>query len=59
MELELRQDYISCWDTVYDAHLELEETSRMIVPDACPDILQVLDAEGKIFYNERKSSMAA
>ncbi len=54
MELELRQDYISCWDTVYDAHLELEETSEMIVPDACPDILQVLDAEGKIFLQRKE-----
>lgn len=55
MELELRQDYISCWETVCDTSLNLEETSEMIVPDACPDIMQVLDGEGKVLLQRKEA----
>ncbi len=53
MELELRQDYISCWENAYRTDLNLEETTEMIVPDACPDILQVLDGEGKLLLGRK------
>ena len=56
MEVELRQDYISCWDNSYRTTLNQEETTEMIVPDACPDILQILDGEGKLFL-QRKDAM--
>ena len=55
MELELRQDYMSCWDTVCDTSLDLEETTEMIVPDACPDIMQVLDGEGKVLVQRKEA----
>lgn len=56
MELELRQEYISCWDNGYQTLLNQEETTEMIVPDACPDILQILDGEGKLLL-QRKEAM--
>ncbi|MDF3003249.1 MAG: peptidoglycan-binding protein LysM [Bacillota bacterium] len=56
MELELRQDYISCWDKGYHRIINQEETLEMIVPDACPDILQILDGEGKLLL-QRKEPM--
>jgi len=56
MELELRQDYISCWDTVHHTVVNQEETAEMIVPDACPDILQILDGEGKIFLQRKEAT---
>ena len=56
MELELRQDYISCWDTVHHTVVNQEETAEMIVPDACPDILQILDGEGKIFLQRKEAA---
>lgn len=43
MELELRQETVRGWESVCRATLEQEETAEMIVPDACPDIWQVLD----------------
>ena len=45
MELELRRESVRCWETVCRTKLEQEETAEMIVPDACPDIWQVLDGE--------------
>lgn len=56
MELELRQEYISCWDNAYQTLMNQEETTEMIVPDACPDILQILDGEGKLLL-QRKEAM--
>jgi len=56
MELELRQEYISCWDNGYRTCINQEETTEMIVPDACPDILQILDGEGKLLL-QRKEAM--
>ena len=56
MELELRQDYISCWDAVHHTVVNQEETAEMIVPDACPDILQILDGEGKIFLQRKEAA---
>lgn len=55
MELELRQEYISCWDNGYRTCINQEETTEMIVPDACPDILQILDGEGKILLQRREA----
>ena len=48
MELELRQETARGWETVCRATLEQEETAEMIVPDACPDIWQVLDGEARL-----------
>ncbi len=55
MELELRQEYISCWDNGYRTCINQEETTEMIVPDACPDILQILDGEGKLLLQRREA----
>lgn len=54
MELELRQNTIHCWETVCHTTLEQEETSETIVPDACPDIWQVLDGEGRLFLQRKE-----
>lgn len=54
MELELRQEYISCWDRGYRTCINREETTEMIVPDACPDILQILDGEGTLLLQRRE-----
>ena len=35
MELELQKDYINCWENVFKTTINQEETSEMIVPDAC------------------------
>ena len=58
MELELRQETVRGWESVCRATLEQEETAEMIVPDACPDIWQVLDGEARLLL-QRKGSFPA
>ena len=53
-ELELRQELASCWETVCRTTWEQEETGEMIVPDACPDIWQVLDAQTRLLMQRRE-----
>ena len=48
MELELRRENVRCWQAVCRTTLEQEETAECIVPDACPDIWQVLDSRGRM-----------
>ncbi|MDY3015143.1 MAG: DUF3794 domain-containing protein [Evtepia sp.] len=54
MELELRQETVRHWETVCRTVLEQEETAEMIVPDACPDIWQVLDGEGRLLLQRKE-----
>jgi len=48
MELNLEQARISGFETVFNTTAFQEETMEMIVPDACPDILSIIDTEGRI-----------
>ena len=48
MELELEQTRLNGYEAVVDTGLFPEETMEMIVPDACPDILRILNTEGMI-----------
>lgn len=54
MELELRREIVRCWQAVCRTTLEQEETAEMIVPDACPDIWQVLDGQGKMLLQRKE-----
>lgn len=54
MELELRQETVRGWETVCRTALEQEETGEMIVPDACPDIWQVLDGETRLLLQRKE-----
>ena len=56
MELELEQTQLAGYDAVLDTTLLHEETMEMIVPDACPDILRIVDTEAAVFV-ARKESM--
>lgn len=53
MELELRQNYIGYWESRNSKVISKEEVSEMIVPDACPDILQILDGDGTLLLQRR------
>lgn len=48
MELKLEQEHISGYEMVLDTGVYQEETLETIVPDACPDILRIVDAGGQI-----------
>ena len=47
MELELERDTIKGYRTVAEVTLCQEETLESIVPDACPDILRIVDVYGQ------------
>ena len=45
--MEFERDTIISYDTVAEATLCQEETLESIVPDACPDILRIVDVCGQ------------
>lgn len=47
MELEFERDTIISYDTVAQVTLCQEESLESIVPDACPDILRIVDVYGQ------------
>lgn len=49
MELELHYDSVNCYDIIFDGALCQEETQEAIVPDACPDILRIVDSQAQAF----------
>ena len=55
MELELKKETLRCWEPVCHMTLEQEATTETIVPDACPDVWQVLDGEGHLFLQRREA----
>lgn len=48
MELELNRTHLTGYDVVLDTTVFQEETLETIVPDACPDILRLVDTQGKV-----------
>lgn len=55
MELALNRDHLSCYDTVLDTTVLHEETMEMIVPDACPDLLRIIDTAGTVCLKTREA----
>lgn len=54
MELELCRETVSCFETVRHTTVYQEETQEAIVPDACPDILRILDTRGQAFLTGKQ-----
>lgn len=61
MELELHYDSVNCYDIIFDGALCQEETQEAIVPDACPDILRIVDVCAQAFASrwEAREGQAA
>ncbi|NCE64597.1 DUF3794 domain-containing protein [Pseudoflavonifractor sp. 524-17] len=55
MELELEQTQVNGYEAVLDTTVCQEETMEMIVPDACPDILRIVDTEGWVELTSREA----
>ena len=49
MDFELEQNTILCYENVGQAAVCQEETQETIVPDACPDILRIVDVCAQAF----------
>jgi len=54
MELELNLTHLNCYDTILEDTISQEETMEAIVPDACPDILRIVDTEGTVFLTGKE-----
>lgn len=54
MELELQQQELLHYEPILTTTLVREETMEMIVPDALPDILTVLDTGGMALLGRRE-----
>lgn len=48
MELKLEWEHINGYDMLLDSGVYQEETLETIVPDACPDILRIVDVGGQL-----------
>ena len=48
MELELEHTFFHCFEPVLDTTVTREVTAESIVPDACPDIFQILYTEASV-----------
>ena len=55
MEFELDRTQMNSYDTRMDTTLLREETLEMIVPDACPDILRVVETDGKVVLTRKEA----
>lgn len=55
MELELNTTQLNCYDTALDTTLFQEETLESIVPDACPDILRIVDTEAAVCLGTKEA----
>ncbi|MBR4098968.1 MAG: DUF3794 domain-containing protein [Clostridium sp.] len=59
MELEFERDTIICWETAAELTLSQEETMESIVPDACPDILRIVDVCGQAVLSGKQTREGA
>ncbi len=55
MELDLKSDKLSLVRPVFRRRMTKEETAEVIVPDALPDILRILDAGGTAYLRSKDS----
>lgn len=55
MELEFERDTIVGYDTVAEVTVCQEETLESIVPDACPDILRIIDVCGQATLSSKQA----
>lgn len=55
MEIELTRTQLACYDTLLDNTIPHEETMEMIVPDACPDILRIVDTAGTVCLKSKEA----
>lgn len=54
MKLELNRTHLNGYETVLETTVFREETLETIVPDANPDILRLVDTQGKAFLKSKE-----
>ena len=55
MELEFDRDVIRGYQVLAEGTVCQEETLETIVPDACPDILRIVDTEAAVFLSRKEA----
>ena len=56
MEMQLQKTCLDAFQTVSDQIIVQEETLESIVPDACPDILRIVEAAGEVCLKTKELS---
>ena len=56
MKLELNRTHLSGYEIVLDTTVFREETLETIVPDAYPDILRLIDTQGKVVLKSKEAT---
>lgn len=56
MDMELQRTGLDGFQCVLDRTVIQEETLESIVPDACPDIQRIVEAEGEVYLKTRELS---
>lgn len=59
MELQLKHSQISCYESVLRTAAAHEETMEMIVPDAFPDLLRIVDTDGLVCLRTKEVKTGA
>lgn len=59
MELEFERETMISWETMAELTLSQEETLESIVPDACPDILRIVDVCGQSVLSGKQAREGA
>lgn len=54
MDLELRCETVNCFESLLNTTVYQEETQEAIVPDACPDILRILDTRAQAYLTGKQ-----
>ena len=55
MEIERKHTFFHSFDTVVDTTLFREETLEAIVPDACPDMLEIIETVGIVVLTDKSA----
>ncbi len=55
MELTLHQNSLNCYQLIQHRTHHQEETQEAIVPDACPDIMRVIQTCGRVFLRGKQA----
>ena len=55
MEYELERTALDGFEILQDTALLREETLEMIVPDACPDILRIIETDGTVLLHQKSA----
>ena len=55
MELKRICDTITCWENTFTQELRQTAQTEVIVPDTCPDVVQLYENSAMVFIDSRRA----